>query len=170
MNEEKQLRIIWIVFGFIFITAVDSILYLLVHLIYFAMSELGLSHMALIVLIPLLTLLLYVLTAYLIYKRSTSRTNNQIKKQLDSPKKSTLILLLATSILLPIATNYLDGLYATNLDWNNIEARDYLASYGWKSLGIQASRWIVIGSIIIVFITSGRLKIAEIQLVTNIVI
>lgn len=66
MNKENTLLILWVIFGFVFISAIDSILYFVIHLIYFAKSELGVSYQIMKYSVPILTLILYILATFLI--------------------------------------------------------------------------------------------------------
>ena len=44
MNKENILLILWVIFGFVFVIAIESILYFLIHLLYFGLAELGISY------------------------------------------------------------------------------------------------------------------------------
>lgn len=69
MNKENVLLILWIIFGFVSVIAVVSILYFLIHLLYFGFAELGISYIIMTYIFPVITLILYSITAILLFNR-----------------------------------------------------------------------------------------------------
>ncbi|RBP27049.1 hypothetical protein DFR65_11227 [Oceanihabitans sediminis] len=152
MNKENVLLVLWIIFGFIFISGIDSILYFVTYLIYFAKSELGLSYGIMKYSMPIITLILYVLTTFLIFKRIKQQSNSNGIYLTKFPKKTFIGLALLALILNPI-TNKLSGLYAEHYTpIENIEYSDLLQVYGWMTMGIGFSRWFVLIILTILFL------------------
>jgi|TARA_B110000908_G_C9981106_1_gene325527 hypothetical protein len=152
MNKENVLLILWIIFGFIFISGIDAILHFIVYLIYFAKSELGLSYGIMKFSMPIITLILYVLTTFLILKKIKLNSNSSGIYLTEFPKKLFIGLALIAIFLNPI-TNKLSGLYAEHSTaMENIDTSDFLQVYGWMTLGIEFSRWLILIILTIIFI------------------
>jgi hypothetical protein len=152
MNKENVLLILWIIFGFIFISGIDSILYFLTYLIYFAKSELGLSYGIMTYSMPIITLILYILTTVLIFKKLKLNSNSSGIYLTRFPKRIFIVLALIALTLNPL-THKLSGLYAEHSTrMENIDTYDYLKVYGWMTTGIYFSRWLIIIFMSILFI------------------
>jgi hypothetical protein len=152
MNKENVLLILWIIFGFIFISGIDAILHFIVYLIYFAKSELGLSYGIMKFSMPIITLILYVLTTFLILKKIKLNSNSNGIYLTEFPKKLFIGLALIAIFLNPI-TNKLSGLYAEHSTaMENIDTSGFLQVYGWMTLGIEFSRWLILIILTIIFI------------------
>jgi hypothetical protein len=152
MNKENVLLVLWIIFGFVFISGIDSILYFITYLVYFTKSELGLSYVIMKFSMPIFTLILYILTTFLIYKRIKLNSNTTGIYLTKFPKKLFIGLALIAIFLNPI-TNKLSGLYTSNLTRiEEINTIDFLEVYGSMTLGINLSRWLVLIILTIVFL------------------
>ena len=152
MNKENVLLILWIIFGFIFISGIDSILFFITYLIYFAKSELGLSYGIMKYSMPIITLILYVMTTFLILKKLKLNSNSSGIYLTKFPKRIFIILALIALTLNPI-THKLSGLYAEHSTrMENIDASDFLQVYGWMTSGIYFSRWLILITLSILFI------------------
>ncbi|WJJ96522.1 hypothetical protein [Algibacter luteus] len=152
MNKENVLLILWIIFGFIFISGIDSILFFITYLIYFAKSELGLSYGIMKYSMPIITLILYVLSTFLILKKLKLNSNSSGIYLTKFPKRIFIILALIALTLNPI-THKLSGLYAEHSTrMENIDTSDFLQVYGWMTSGIYFSRWFILIALSILFI------------------
>lgn len=152
MKKENALLVLWIIFGFVFISGIDSILYFIVNLIYFAKSELGLSYGIMKFSMPITTLILYTLTTFLIFKRIKHQSNLRGIYMTKFPKKLFIGLALIAIFLNPI-THKLAGLYAEHATtMENIDSSGFLQFYGWMTLGIGVSRWLVLIILAILFL------------------
>ncbi|WP_308994021.1 hypothetical protein QLS71_002470 [Mariniflexile litorale] len=152
MNKENVLLILWIIFGFIFISGIDSILFFITYLIYFAKSELGLSYGIMKYSMPIITLILYVLTTFLILKKLKLNSNSSGIYLTKFPKRIFILLALIALTLNPI-THKLSGLYAEHSTrMENINSSDFLQVYGWMTSGIYFSRWFILIALSILFI------------------
>lgn len=159
MNKENVLLILWIIFGFVFISGIDSILYFIVYLLYFAKSELGLSYAIMKYSMPIVTLILYLLTTFLILKKLKLTSNSLGIYLTKFPKRIFIILAVITLILNPI-TNKLSGLYAEHSTRaENFDISDYFQVYVWMTAGIYFSKWLVI--IIIAILSIKKLNLIE---------
>jgi hypothetical protein len=155
MKKENILLILWIIFGFIFISGIDSILYLITFLIYFVKSELGLPYTVIAFSMPIITLTLYILTTLLIFKKVKSKSNEIILTKF--PKKVLIYFSLIALTLYPIA-NKLSGLYpAYSTKFESIEPSEFLMVHGWMIFGVHFSRWVIIITLIIVLLRKYKL-------------
>jgi len=152
MNKKNNLLILWIIFGFVFVTAIDSILNLFTHLVYFVGSELGISYMILQYTIPLITLISYLLTTVIILKKIKTNSSSNGIYLIQFPKTQFIVFASIAVFVNPII-NKLSGLYSvnnvSNLEENIIEV---LSFYGWMISGIWVSRWLVLLVLIFVFL------------------
>jgi hypothetical protein len=151
MNKENTLLVLWIIFGFIFITAIDSILYFSIHLIYFGLAELGVSYTIMTVLIPSITLILYVLTAFVLINRIKIKSNIAGIYLTEFPKKWMIILGIIAFALAPI-TDKLSGMYAENNSESiHVGTSEWLTFYGWFYIGLGVSQLLVLGILVVMF-------------------
>ncbi|NJB72036.1 hypothetical protein GGR42_002527 [Saonia flava] len=152
MNKENVLLILWIIFGFIFISGIDSILFFITYLIYFVKSELGLSYGIMKYSMPIITLILYVLTTFLVFKKLKLNSSSSGIYLTKFPKRIFIILALIALTLNPI-THKLSGLYTEHSTrMENINSSDFLQVYGWMTSGIYFSRWLILIALSILFI------------------
>jgi ABC-type Fe3+-siderophore transport system permease subunit len=152
MNKENVLIILWVIFGFIFISGIDSILYFIVYLIYFGQSELGLPYEIMKYSMPIIALILYVLTTFLIYKKLKLNSNSSGIYLTKFPKRIFIALALIALALNSI-THKLSGLYAEHASrMENIDTSGFLQAYGWMTTGIYFSRLLIILILSIFFI------------------
>ena len=114
MDKENLLLVLWIIFGFIFVVAIDSILYFFIHLIYFGLAELGVSYHIMTYILPLITLILYSFTAFLILTRLKTKSKFSGIYLTEFPKKLIIILTIVILVLTPL-TNKLSGIYAESI-------------------------------------------------------
>lgn len=161
MKKENILLVLWIVFGFLFLTAFNSILYFLIYLIYFGLYELGVSYSTLKIAIPITTLILYGLTTYILLKRVDITSKISGIYLMNFPiKLSALVGVIAFS-LYPITkklANLHRGYSALN---ENSDRHEYIKFYGWLEAGFGISRFIVI--IILLIILLPKLQILKIN-------
>ncbi len=134
MKEENRLLILWVIFGFVFIKSITSILYFLSHLIVTIEILLNPPLLILQFSYPIITIALYILTTLIILKKLkiTSELNGIY---LTSFPKNTFLILAVIAVVLPGLTNYLIGAYSWRLledyvEINNLERVDYLSLYG----------------------------------------
>lgn len=160
MNKENICIVLWIIFGFVFITAIDSILYFIIHLIYFGLAELKISYKIMTYIFPILTFIFYSLTAILILKKINQNSDSYGFKTQGFPKIWLIILTIVILILNPL-TNKLSGLYGEFISSNNsIEIGEYLNFYGWFNFGFTISKILVLIGIV----TYSLLKLKTIKL------
>lgn len=149
MNKENILLILWIVFGFIFITAIDSILYFILHLIYFGLVELGVSYKILTYVIPITTLALYIITTIILLKRIKTKSKTSGIYLTEFPKNKIIIFGIIAFALSPI-TNKLSGLFTVNAIENmNAPYSEYLGFYGWFHASFGISQLIILGFLVV---------------------
>jgi len=149
MNKENILLLLWIIFGFVFILAIESILYFIIHLIYFGLAELRVSYRMMTFIIPLLTFILYILTTYAIINRIKTKSKTSIIYLTEFPKKLIIILSIIILTLTPL-TNKLSGLYAENISVNTLfEKGEYLIFYGWLDLSFVISPALILIALVV---------------------
>lgn len=154
MNKENTLLVLWILFGFMFISAIDSFLRLLTFSIYVLKSELGLSYKILTFSMPLVTLTLYSLITFFILRKLKSDVSGIYLTKF--PKILFIGSFLVTLLLNPL-TNRLSRLYSKRLtSIKNANVYDVLEVHEWMSSGIGFSRWIIL--IILAFIFLNKLN------------
>ena len=152
MSKENVLLVLWIIFGFVFISGIDSILFFITYLVYFTKTEIGLSYQIMTFSMPIFTLILYILITFLIYKRLKLNSNLKGIYLTKFPKKLFIGLALIAIFLNPI-TNKLSGLFAAHSTMmETIDPSDFLQVYGWMNMGIGFSRWIVLIILTILFL------------------
>ena len=143
MSKENLLLVLWIIFGFVFVLAVDTILYFVIHLLYFGLAELGASYNLMTYFFPIITLILYSLTAFFILTRIKTKSKISGIYLTEFPKKTIIILSLVILIITPL-TNKLSGVYAESISENTLlEMGEYLIFYGWFNLGFAISQALV---------------------------
>ena len=151
MKKENVLLVLWIIYGFIFITAVDSILYFIIHLIYFASVLSGLSFTLMSIFLPIITLLLYVSTTIYLLRNVSIKSKNRGIYFTHFPIKWAIILGIISFTLAPI-TNKLSGLFSEKYISNvEMEMIDFYSFYGWFNVGLGVSQVLVIISLFIFF-------------------
>ena len=144
MDKEKTLIVLWIIFGFVFVTAVDCIIYFVIHLLYFGLAELKVSYDVMTYIFPVLTFVVYSLIAILVVNK-INRNSNQYVLQFDEFPKNLLIVLSIVILILYPLTNKLSGLYAEYSSGNTlIEMGEYLTFYGWFNIGFTISQILVL--------------------------
>lgn len=144
MNKENILLVLWIIFGFVFVIAVESILYFLIHLLYFGLAELGVSYNIMTYVFPIITLTLYSLTALFLLNRIKTKSKASGIYLTKFPKKLIIILTTVILILTPL-TNKLSGIYAESISENTLlEMEEYLMFHGWFNLGFVISQTLVL--------------------------
>ena len=144
MNQKNILLVLWIIFGFVFITAIDSILYFILHLIYFGLAELGVSYKIMTVMIPITTLLLYILTTFILLVKIKTKSKTSGIYLIEFPKKLMIIMGVIAFSFGPI-TNKLSGIYAEYIyEGTQIEVKDHLSFYGWFHFSFGAAQLLVL--------------------------
>lgn len=154
MNKESLLIILWMIFGFVFIIAAEAILYFFIFLLYVGFAELGVSYSLMSYLFPVLTLMLYLLTAFSLVKRAETKVAGISLTQF--PKKLLIILSLVIIVLLPV-THKLSGMYAeATFEDAPMTSGEYLSFYGWFNLGFAVAQ--IVTLIAIVWFSLSKLK------------
>ena len=147
MDKEKTLIVLWIIFGFVFIKAIDSILYFVIHLMYFGLAELEVSYNVMTYIFPILTFILYSLTAIFLVRRLNNNSNHYLL-QLDNFPMKIFIISTAILVLYPL-TNKLFGIYAANYSTHvPSDMNEYLNFSGWFISGFTISKILVITGLI----------------------
>ncbi|WP_412559697.1 hypothetical protein [Winogradskyella sp. MIT101101] len=156
MRKENILLILWIIFGFIFIVAIESILYFLINLLYFGLAELGVSYNIMTYVFPIITLVLYSLTAFFLLERVKIKSIKFGVEPSKFPKKLLIILGITILVLTPL-TEKLSGIYSESaMDDTQFRIGEYFLFYGWFNLGFAISQTLVL--IIIVVYLFKKLK------------
>ncbi|PCJ92261.1 MAG: hypothetical protein COA50_15635 [Flavobacteriaceae bacterium] len=153
MTKENVLLVLWMIFGFLFISAIDSILYFIVHVIYFGLSEFGISYKIMKVIIPIITLLLYGFTTFILIQRVNLKSKISGIYLTKFPKNLTILCGIIAFALSPI-TNKLSGIYGESISGKvNLEMSEYLSFHGWFHTAFGISQLFVILVLFIVFLT-----------------
>ena len=156
MKKENTLLILWIIYGFVFVRAIDSLLFLFTNLVYFGTSQIGIPDSNLKFIIPIFTLLSYAFTAIFILKKLNTNSNSIGIYLTEFPKRLFTVLILIAIFLNPI-TNKLTGLFAEyNAQVLGGNAKGFIDLYGSMQVGLGFSKWITL--IVMAFIYYNRYK------------
>ncbi len=161
MRKENTLLILWVIFGFVFIRAFDSVLFLFTHIVYFGTSKIGIPYYVLKYFIPIFTFLSYISATSLTLRRLKMNSKSNGIYLTEFPKQIVTPLILIAIFLQPI-TNKLAGLFAEyNSTAQSENATDFIDFYGWMYFGIGFSRWTVL--IVLVYIYLNRHYVERIK-------
>lgn len=159
MNKENILLILWLIYGFVFVVAINSILYFLIHLLYFGLAEIGISYNIMTYIFPIITLILYSLTAIFLLKRIKTKSKMSGIYLTEFPKNLMIILTTVFLILTPL-TNKLSGIYAASATEDTLlNISEYLKFYGWLNVGFSISQTLVL----IAMVGFSLMKLKEIK-------
>jgi len=156
MKKENILLVLWIIFGYLFVTSINAVINLLIHIVYFGLSEMKVSYNNMSVIVPIISIVLYAVSTIIIVRKINikSKTNGIYLTQF--PKNLTIILGFISFFLSPI-TNKLSGLYAEH-NTGNLDI-EYLNFYSWLYLSIGISQLLMILILVIIFLN----KLKQIQ-------
>ncbi len=150
--------IIWIIYGFVFVQAIDSILHFITYIYYIGLSTIGISFKNLTFVIPILTFCSYIAVTIMLVKRIKYKSNENCIYLTDFPRNNFVILALVAMFLRPI-TYKMAGLYAefSNI-FENINHTDFISFYGWMTFGINISKWIMLIYLIFIYLNKYNNK------------
>lgn len=154
MNKENTLLVLWIIFGFVFVMAVDSLLFVLSHIIYFTEFNFNFSKDLMLYSIPILIFISYLFTTIILVKRIKIKSELSGIFLMDFPIKSFVIYTIIAFFGIPI-TNWLNGLHSNHVteigEISNVF--DFFYIQTWLVFGINLSRWAMIIGLALIFIT-----------------
>lgn len=152
MKIENTLLVLWIIFGFIFVSAIDAVLYLLVTVFYSTMIEIGVSYGVLTFLVPITTLIIYISVTIILINRIRIKSKHSGIYLTEFPKKLT-IALGVIAIILPMIINKLASLNAERAaERASADTSGYLYFYGWLHMGFGVSQLTAVLILFIYFI------------------
>jgi hypothetical protein len=150
MKRQNHLLILWIIFGFIYISAIETVLHYLNFGIFYASVALNMPYSVLEYALPSFPILSYGLTTYFILKHIKTKSGYDGIYLTNFPKRTFVIAAIAFLALPPIF-NRLSALvsvngydYYTNIEWLNL--------YAYTSSAIGISQWFVLIILTIVFL------------------
>lgn len=150
MEKEHNLSILQIIYGFVIITAIDSVLRFIVYLIFYGEIELSFQNNIIIYSIPIITVALYFITAFFIIKK-VNKTPNLIVLS-----KGKFILLSFIAIFLNPITNKISGLFGEYRSTGDLSIAEYLSSYGMMVFILNLSSWLVLIFIVLYFLKKNK--------------
>ena len=149
MKKNDVLFVLWMVFGFVFVTAVDTILNFIIHLLYFSLVELGVSFLILTYLLPPITLVTYLFTACFVVGKINRKSLGLELYKREFSKLLLVVLSLIIFILGPL-TNWLSGLYSASASERHLgDINSFLMFYGWFTAGFGISQMITLVGLVI---------------------
>lgn len=157
MQKDNILMILWIIYGFVFIIAIETILYFIINLLYFSAFELGISFNLLTYIFPAITLILYSLTAFLLLKRVEKKKFKLETKFYEFPKKTLITLGIIILILTPLTERLSDMYSDLAIDNTDFRMGEYFLFYGWFNFGFAISNALVL--VFIVLYLFNKLKV-----------
>ena len=111
MKKENILLAFWVLFGYLFISAITSIIYFMLHLIFFGLNELGVSIEIMKFILPTSTFILYGIVAVILIKQVDFHSKISKIYLTKFPRKLIITSAIIAFTLSPI-TNLLIGIYA----------------------------------------------------------
>lgn len=157
MNNEFTKIASWLFFGFLIVTAVDAIIYTLVHASFFLGVGSGISPAIIEVAVPLLTLFLYIISAHFVVKRIKAKlpTNTKVVEKFPNPKFwiGTLVIILlypVTSLLSGVAWQKKVYEIAT------VDIAETRMAYLLVETGFTISRALILVIITVIFLKKYR--------------
>jgi len=161
MKKENTLLILWIIFGFVFVRAIDSLLFLFTHLVYFGTTVIGIPYDILKFIIPAITFASYILAVTILLKKLKTNSKSTGIYLNEFPKRLFTVSILIAIFLNPV-THKLSGLFAeynaVNLSENTIE---YLTLYSWMNIGINFSRWIILIALAYIYFDKYKAEVIK---------
>jgi len=135
ISKQNTLMALWILVGFVFIHALDALLYLVCHLIYFLLLSAKLPHSALISLLLISAASFYLIGAFVLIKKVelTFFLEDNSFKPISTQR---FILLFILSIFLKPITNRLAGLFG-QYNYDLFTDFDFLTIQGMLYFGIS---------------------------------
>jgi len=152
MNTQKTLLVLWIIFGFVFVQAIDSILSFLIHFLFLGVVTLKISFAYLHILIPVITVAFYFSAVLLALKclRINSDTSGILLTRF--PKRRFIILLLLAIALHPIENKLSDIFGLWNVGWEDQTQMEFIELYGFMIMGIGVARWISLIALVVIYL------------------
>jgi len=151
MDKENIKILLLIIFGFAFISAIDSLLGFIVFLIFILSSELGISYYFLNFFLPIISLVLYSLTTLLFiktkYLKSVSKNIFLFKNSIIAFIGFVIIALIMNPIRSKLSALYLEN----KVELENYSLADYYEVLGWMYFGENFSLWLILFILIISF-------------------
>ena len=144
MNNQNALLIFWIIFGFICITAIESIIFLTTRLALIIQALSGIPPSIMEFSMPISVVLIYLLSAYLIIKNvSANLDHDQSYLVLPSNKKFVSIFIIAIALKPLTYRGY--SLFLEYSNWfENIDTALFLSISGWTQISVELSRWLIL--------------------------
>lgn len=140
MKKENSLLVLWIIFGFIFIEMINSLLHLFIVLTFELGFAFSINPTGLKISIPIISILLYLGTAFLLAK--IINTKSQVSGiYLTEFPKTKLFLIFLTTIILVLLTRITISSYTPFI--TNIEPvlNEYFEAKYWMNVGLIVSKF-----------------------------
>ncbi|WP_396600306.1 hypothetical protein [Algibacter sp. R77976] len=150
MKKENLLLVLWIIFGFTFIQAVDSILNLIIILIHIFQVHFGFKPLFINIFTPIISFFLYIGTSIFLLKKLKYNSISQGIYLTRFPKNKFIILLLIAIISTWIMK------FGTDICWpylidKDYEIKVYYETCPWRNLSLIISKFITIILLFVIF-------------------
>ena len=148
MDSKNKSLIFWGIYSFVFIRAIDSILYFIINILFFVGIQSKLASDLLVYLIPIISLILYTITTIIVLRKLNIKA---LRREVypNNFNITLFILLVVIGITLNPLVNKLSGYYIENqyetvISENYLTIGQWLHLNGWMDFVIEVSRWIII--------------------------
>ena len=162
MKQQNRLLILWVIFGFILIHTLDSILYFSANLIVFLELKINTSLRIINYSYPIVVTILYLGTALILLRKIKINSEIDGIYLKDFPKRTFIILAIVGAIL-PLLTNHFNGVVISDA-WesysnkNNLKRDQYLEFIGSKISSLGFNRIAIYIAVIIGFLYLNKRK------------
>ena len=151
MKKENILLAFWVLFGYLFISAITSIIYFMLHLIFFGLNELGVSIEIMKFILPPSTFILYGIVAVILIKQVDFHSKISKIYLTKFPRKLMITSAIIAFTLAPI-TNLLIGIYAGKASIEtNIGFDEFMIFDDWILFSSTVAQIAVITVVLIMF-------------------
>jgi hypothetical protein len=162
MKQQNRLLILWVIFGFILIHTLDSILYFSANLIVFLELKINAPLRIINYSYPIVVSILYLGTALILLRKIKLNSEIDGIYLKDFPKR-TFIFLAIIGAILPLLTNYFNGIvisdaWETYSNKNNLGTDQYLEFIGSKVSSLGFNRIAIYIAVIIGFLYLNKRK------------
>ena len=162
MKEQNRLLILWVVFGFILIHTIDSLLYFSANLIVFLELKFNTPLKIINYSYPTMVTFLYIGTAMILLRKIKMNSEIDGIYLKDFPKR-TFIILAITGAILPLLTNRFNGVvvfdaWESYSNLNNLGRDQYLEFIGGKNTTLGLNRIVIYISLVIGYVYLNRIK------------
>lgn len=152
MSKENNLFILWVIFGYVFVTAINEVLAFVSDMAMYGLVYLELSYDILKYLLPIGIVIMYILTTILIIRRINIKSKTDGIYFTKFPTKSFIVAALVTSFLYFIGNRIGAFFGEAAVDLKSMDSLDWIKLYGGSIAARGYSKWIIFVSLTVVYL------------------